>query len=118
MQNTFKASVHRPEKYVLGKPEQLTINVRVTNDAEDAFEATVFIPVPAGLLYNKFVEKENTSGESSNRYTAGELISEPFTFNGMKWKNLLVAYWSQRLSKFYRGIGNETNYYAFHHPRT
>lgn len=53
-----------PDTYVLGKPEQLSVNIRVTNNGEDAFESAVYIPVPTGLLYNKFVALENTTGWS------------------------------------------------------
>lgn len=57
----------RPDTFVFGKKEQLEVDVRVVNDGEDAFEALVFVPIPRGLLYNKFVAKDNTTVVCSPR---------------------------------------------------
>ncbi|XP_037799232.1 integrin alpha-PS2-like [Penaeus monodon] len=60
-------SVEAPDTFVFGKKEQLEVDVRVVNDGEDAFEALVFVPIPRGLLYNKFVAKDNTTVVCSPR---------------------------------------------------
>lgn len=60
-------SVDAPDTFVFGKKEQLEVDVRVVNDGEDAFEARVFVPIPRGLLYNKFVAKDNTTVVCSPR---------------------------------------------------
>lgn len=57
----------RPDTFVFGMKEQLEVDVRVVNDGEDAFEARVFVPIPRGLLYNKFVAKDNTTVVCSPR---------------------------------------------------
>lgn len=60
-------SVDAPDTFVFGMKEQLEVDVRVVNDGEDAFEARVFVPIPRGLLYNKFVAKDNTTVVCSPR---------------------------------------------------
>ncbi|XP_069941612.1 integrin alpha-PS2 [Cherax quadricarinatus] len=56
-----------PDTFVFRKKEQLEVDVRVVNNADDAFEAKVYIPIPAGLLYNTFAAKDNTSVTCSPR---------------------------------------------------
>lgn len=65
-------TVQAPEVYVLGKKDKLTVNVRVTNDGEDAFQSVVYIPVPEGLHYSSFTELENTTATCSPRTRKGE----------------------------------------------
>ncbi|KAK7008559.1 hypothetical protein SK128_014322, partial [Halocaridina rubra] len=50
-----------PEKYISDRKKLLEVDVRVINNAEDAFEARVYVPVPAGLSYINFKAKDNTS---------------------------------------------------------
>ncbi|XP_069186790.1 integrin alpha-PS2 isoform X2 [Procambarus clarkii] len=56
-----------PDTFIFRKKEQLEVDVRVVNHAEDAFEARVYIPIPTGLLYNTFTAKDNTSVTCSPR---------------------------------------------------
>jgi len=65
-------NVGAPEIYVLGKKDKLTLNVRVANDGEHAFQSAVYIPVPAGLHYSSFTELENTSSTCSPRTRGDE----------------------------------------------
>ncbi|XP_042859776.1 integrin alpha-PS2-like isoform X2 [Penaeus japonicus] len=67
-------TVNAPDTFVFGKKEQLEVDVRVVNDGEDAFEARVFIPIPQGLLYNKFVAKDNTTVVCSPRPVDSSII--------------------------------------------
>ncbi|XP_066957943.1 integrin alpha-PS2-like isoform X4 [Macrobrachium rosenbergii] len=62
-----------PEKYVSDRKKLLEIDIRVVNDAEDAFEARVYVPVPPGLSYTNFMPKDNTSVTCSQRAVGSNL---------------------------------------------
>ncbi|RXG73064.1 Integrin alpha-PS2 [Armadillidium vulgare] len=50
----------------LVKKDMLNVSIGVINEGEDAFEATVLISEPKGLLFNKFEPRENTSCSTRN----------------------------------------------------
>ena len=57
----IKLFFSRPDTFILGEKDELTVDIRVTNNGEDAFEAAVFTPVPHGLSFKKFVALDNSS---------------------------------------------------------
>ncbi|XP_068245736.1 LOW QUALITY PROTEIN: integrin alpha-PS2-like [Palaemon carinicauda] len=62
-----------PDKYVSDRKKLLEVDIRVVNDAEDAFEARVYVPVPPGLSYTNFLPKDNTSVTCSQRAVGSNL---------------------------------------------
>ena len=46
---------------MLGESDSLTVEIRVVNKGEDAFGAGVYVPVPEGLAFQKFVDLDNSS---------------------------------------------------------
>ncbi|CAL4083658.1 unnamed protein product [Meganyctiphanes norvegica] len=58
-----------PDSIVIGMNQQLEVDVRVRNDGEDAFGSRVYVSVPRGLLYNKYILKDNTSVTCAPRTT-------------------------------------------------
>ncbi|XP_050678590.1 integrin alpha-8 isoform X2 [Leptidea sinapis] len=54
--------------YVLGSGENVHIDVKVENSAEDAFEAAYYLLVPAGVTYAKMERLDKDSAETSPIY--------------------------------------------------
>ncbi|KAL7639215.1 UNVERIFIED_CONTAM: hypothetical protein RMT77_010749 [Armadillidium vulgare] len=55
-----------PDEFIIGQKDMLNVSIGVINEGEDAFEATVLISEPKGLLFNKFEPRENTSCSTRN----------------------------------------------------
>ena len=75
------------ERYLIGSDQRLELSIDVTNDGEDAYEATLFVAMPSNVSYIKTEMLASTNlATGATTEISNVLCSPPNSENGFVLK--------------------------------